>query len=558
MNENDFFTPENIQQSIDQLSQLAAEAGPDHHNVQPIVALQHIYHREEERASIELVRQRLTSRYASFAPTKDTQGQSSSNSEMVYFNAGESETTKKTIRKPIIPRALSIIAALLVISFIAGNWFVVTRFFPHHQGTSVASTNKVRDNVYLAGKQAIYKLNGNTGAVVWQRRLSTPGAISIKTLNGMIYAVQYSNIYAINPADGTIRWHKNSITDAYVTVIAQDNTLYLSGDYQPDKRHIDTLFLALNAHDGSQRWRNTTLSTGYGQWFTVQDGGIYVRTNNKDGLYAIDAATGRLRWQSHEKFDAPGVDELPVVGAGVVCDYYGNHLYALDEKTGRQLWHQKIAANKNFFSAGFYNGAFYISSALFRQQYNNQYEYQELTQAFVARTGAQIWTSPIGYKLLSGVPVTDGLLFTERNYHGSRTISALDAGSGKIRWQFTDSCPPTQCTTFKAVISNGFLYLFEENGMKLPIIAFDIHSGQRLFHHSNIQPGFFTLSTQPAHDRIYLMTVRQKQPNNPNSPNIITFYAYQLSNDSVLWRHTLNNMGEADFYANDYGPVVAP
>ena len=393
MNEKDFFTPENIQQLVDQLSQLATEHAPDHHNEQLIVALQHIYDREDEHESVERVRQRLASRHAAFAPARDTQDHHSYTSDLLYFDIERPLVTEKTVRRPVtIPRVLGIIAAVLVISFIVGNWFVVTRIMLHRTSASSMGPSKTTDNVYIAGKQIIYKLSGYSGTIVWQQKLSTVGAISIKTLDGMTYAMQYHDIYAINPLDGTIRWHKHSTTDTYVTMIAQDGTLYLSGNYQPDKRHISTLFLALNARDGSKRWGTAVINTGYSQWFEVQHGTIYVRTDRKDGLYAIDATTGKLRWQSHEKFDAPGLDELPLVDNGVVYDFYGNHLYALDEKTGGQLWHQQISADRSFYSARLDNGVFYIGSSLFRQQYNNQYEFQERVQAFSDRAGAKLWT----------------------------------------------------------------------------------------------------------------------------------------------------------------------
>ena len=89
----------------------------------------------------------------------------------------------------------------------------------------------------------------------------------------------------------------------------------------------------------------------------VYDGVMYV--SNARWTYAIDALTGKMIWRTAVEYDA---DTPRVVCCGVsnkgVAIYEGKvfrttldaHVIALDQKTGKQLWKQKVAEWKEGYS----------------------------------------------------------------------------------------------------------------------------------------------------------------------------------------------------------------
>ncbi len=464
MNEKEFYTPENIQKLVDQLTQLASEHAPDHDDAALLIALQHIYHREEERLSIERVRRRLTNRYDTFAPltparTANTEDSDDNHVILLPVDHAASPVTGKAARKPFsVPRLLSIVAAVLVIGFVVGNLYVVSRLFLHH--TSAGSGSATPDNIYMGNGQTLYKLNGNTGIIVWQKKFTTSGDITVKAMDGMIYALQFHDIYAINPSDGSVKWHKQSAVDSYAALTAKDGTLYLNGSRLPDGRYSNTFFSAINARDGSERWR-IAITINPGQLFTVQDGAIYISNDQEGKLYAIDAATGRIHWQSLEKPENDIVTSQPIVANGIVYQFQIRHVYAFNEKTGRLLWDHPLASGRAFFQAGVQNGVYYILSTILKQEDKPQ------IQAFDARTGTSLWTSPLGYDLLTSSSAPNGIAFANwptpvgipfaHSDRGTLTIGILDAQSGKVRWQSTVCPSSVRCTLDNAMIADSVL-----------------------------------------------------------------------------------------------------
>lgn len=93
---------------------------------------------------------------------------------------------------------------------------------------------------------------------------------------------------------------------------------------------------AFRTEDGTHLWHAHVGTTG-GFWFTppAADGSLVVYPSEDGALYALDAATGKLRWQ------APGIDfgVRPAIVNGLVWagDEHGR-IVALDARDGRRLW----------------------------------------------------------------------------------------------------------------------------------------------------------------------------------------------------------------------------
>lgn len=157
-------------------------------------------------------------------------------------------------------------------------------------------------------------------------------------------------LYAVNRADGTQRWKFQTHGPVNSSPAFHDGVVYVGS--------LDGHFYAVEAASGTERWKFATKGE---RRFTapgihgaiprtermpdpfdvflsspaIAGNTVYVGSGDQH-VYALDAATGALRWAF-----ATGdvVHASPAVVNGVV--YIGSwdrNLYALDAQTGRELW----------------------------------------------------------------------------------------------------------------------------------------------------------------------------------------------------------------------------
>jgi outer membrane protein assembly factor BamB len=180
----------------------------------------------------------------------------------------------------------------------------------------------------------------------------------------------------------------------------------------------------------------------------VANGVIYFAP--QDGyVYAVDAATGHIRWRFQRTVNVSaqvGIDGYPALdGDTLYIASDGGTVYALDAQTGKERWLFTLPDSKGHIYAApaVGRGKVYLSSG------NGTNAFYALDEA----TGKIAWqfTAPQGfngYPLLSGNTVyvgADG--YTQASFY------ALDADTGKVRWQLqaNDSVitpPPSTEATF--------------------------------------------------------------------------------------------------------------
>jgi outer membrane protein assembly factor BamB len=562
MTQKDYFTPDQVDQQIEQLLQASdVEQQSDQKqdllsDIQLTTTLRYLCQKEANDVSLQQVKQRLVARkseqmHIDQEPPDQMDLANDLQETDEVFAAERISVIPTSRRQGRISHRLNILAAVLLIGLILGSWVMIMHIARPGAGSLSSQGNqsgKAAANVYVSAHNTIYKLNGQNGSIIWQHQVKSNGAMQLMVVDGRVYAVQSQDIYAFNTSNGKAIWHKISHGEIYIAAQIGNGRLYLCADFQ-----ASTAFIALNISNGAVLWTNMNITTGYGEWFSVQDGSIYVKTDKVDGLYAIDAATGRIRWRSYEK-SAPGAT-FTLVANGVVYDTSGRYLYALNEANGQQLWTKQILPGEDFMEPRVSNGTLYVGSAQRVQQYPNQYDYHNLVHAFNAKTGAELWTLS-GYTVFSGnVPVTDGLLIAERNYHGVRSLNGIDARTGAVRWTYTDSCQPGKCLTSWGTIANGIVYFFESSNVsqKETYMAFDLHSGKKLFQHTNVQDGYMYHSDVNS-DTVYLLVARIASQQGTITNN--TLYASQLSTGKVRWQYTANKIEEVSSGLST-DPVVA-
>lgn len=154
--------------------------------------------------------------------------------------------------------------------------------------------------VYAAGKQGMRAFDAATGKVLWQTR----GFAGLDTVSSPVLA------------NGIVAVVESSLQ-------GKTWSFYLE---------------AFRAGDGHALWhaKLTSTTAGFDPFAAPASDGRLVLFPATDGtLYALDLATGTLRWQ----VPVGATDSIPAIANGTVWIVDGgNHLLALSETTGAKVW----------------------------------------------------------------------------------------------------------------------------------------------------------------------------------------------------------------------------
>ena len=205
----------------------------------------------------------------------------------------------------------------------------------------------------------VYAVDAETGVQKWKYSTFGPVASTPAVANGVVYFMSYdSKFYAVDAATGQTKWKFTTAGDrhfeakgldgmqpmsqTYVDawdmfesspVIAQGMVFFGSGDGN---------LYALDAATGALRWKFATGDVVHSS--PAYDSGTLYFGSWDSYLYAVDAATGQKKWQFKTGEDGlihnqVGFQGSPAVVNGVV--YVGcrdSGFYAIDAATGTQKW----------------------------------------------------------------------------------------------------------------------------------------------------------------------------------------------------------------------------
>jgi outer membrane protein assembly factor BamB/predicted Ser/Thr protein kinase len=192
------------------------------------------------------------------------------------------------------------------------------------------STSADIDQWLVTGMSAV------SGEPRWKRTLSRPaqkmGAAGPDTLSASARVVAVTvgmTVYGLATATGKVLWqfHLNG-NDRGLGVVVGDTVLI-------GARNVNQSFFALDAASGRPRWQAPVVE--FSQSSLAADTQTVYVSGTSDGLHAFDVLTGRERWRSGvgrsgETWGPAG--GLVYATAGVD----GNALWAVDAATGRILW----------------------------------------------------------------------------------------------------------------------------------------------------------------------------------------------------------------------------
>lgn len=205
----------------------------------------------------------------------------------------------------------------------------------------------------------VYSLDADSGRLRWSWRTGGPVPSTPAVHEGRLYVTSYDGrLHALDAASGAPLWtfategerrfearglhgaqpRRQTLADPFDVflsspVVAQGLVVFGSGD-----GHV----YALDAASGALRWKHRTGDVVHASP-AVAEGRVYV--GSWDGrFYALDLASGEQRWVVQTGLDPlmhnqQGFQSSPAVADGVV--YVGcrdSHLYAFDARTGAERW----------------------------------------------------------------------------------------------------------------------------------------------------------------------------------------------------------------------------
>jgi len=555
---NEYFTPEQVDEQIEQLRQQSA-AHEQINEAQLVDMLQRHYQVSlvaEDQATLAHARQRMLENL-------DNQSVLDYEPQFVNVRATRPFALPKRAR---LTRLLSSIAAVLVISTLVASWFVVT----HLANPPIVATGSTQSNLYTIHSGIAYGINGSTGNVIWQRPVPTRkltdfnhgGSAQLIVANSTVYALLDFDLYALDASTGNQRWHIiNHGPKEYFYMVVDSARLYLFS--------LDNTFSAFDAYNGTQLWHNTTFTTENGYGFSVLDGNLYTQTSDPNPqaqkLYALDGATGQVRWSYPLKDGS--LFSPPLVANGVVYFSSGNILAAVKEQNGDKIWEKQMPTTgglESLYVANdrlYVNGGSVIASLVGEAgSIDNTGGINKAIYALDTRNGQILWTSDPDFNAFQ-LPITNGLLLSQRQHNGSYGIAGLDAGTGKAIWQVPFTCnggvvgnpespggASPSCGVLWSEVTNGVLYLLESD-MKPPssnqrtsmiytLKSFNPHTGQLLSEHPLESSQYLPFAIGTSNGLLYATTYIPREANTIPYSDIV-FVAYRLNDGTQAWQHAM-------------------
>jgi outer membrane protein assembly factor BamB len=163
--------------------------------------------------------------------------------------------------------------------------------------------------------------------------------------NNTVYIGSWdSNLYAIDADTGQEKWSLKTGEDSVIhnQVGFQASPAVVDGIVYVGCR--DAHVYAVDAATGRKKWDYPTSKSWVISTPAVRDGLVYAGTSDSSRFMALDAKTGRLRFN----FDAKGYMFSSAALAGDLA-YVGDHngkLYAINTRTGKLAWEFQTEASK--------------------------------------------------------------------------------------------------------------------------------------------------------------------------------------------------------------------
>jgi outer membrane protein assembly factor BamB len=292
-----------------------------------------------------------------------------------------------------------------------------------HTGEAIVSSPTVANGVVYVGSSDnfLYAVDARTGELKWKFNAHGNVGSSPAVSGGAVFALSLDgHLYAIDAATGAQKWSFATQGERRHTAPGIEYAAP-PAEVMPDPWDFflsspavlagvvyfgsgDNYVYAVDAATGALRWKYKTGNVVHGSP-ALAGGMVYVGSFDTY-FYALDAATGILAWKFKTGDDDQGHLMTGIPGSAAVADgivYFGcrdANVYALDAKTGSKRWQ---------YSAG---GSWVIAtpSVLGNRVYFTTSDSLKF-QALNAKTGAEVYSLPYGTYSFSSPSVAGGHAF---------------------------------------------------------------------------------------------------------------------------------------------------
>jgi outer membrane protein assembly factor BamB len=283
----------------------------------------------------------------------------------------------------------------------------------------------------------------------------------------------HANVTALDAATGGQRWCTTVGSLIHTTIVAAD--LIVLGVFPEDSPSMTESFIvALDRATGVERWRYAL--NGSITDLAFADGTVYAGSLD-GGVLALDAATGKGRWrfQADLEPDTTSTVEALAVAGGTVYANAATTLYAVDAKTGDEVW-RDTAPNKDsdFGSSSptVAGGVVYIHAG-------------DGIHGFDAQTGAERWRfAADGTE--GGIAVADGVLYLSARTRldvdkYSTTLYAVDLNTAQELWRYQSAGYVSDPAVVDGVLYVGTWVRHEDLKYEGAVVALDGATGKVLW-----------------------------------------------------------------------------
>jgi eukaryotic-like serine/threonine-protein kinase len=328
----------------------------------------------------------------------------------------------------------------------------------------------------------LYSVDATSGKQNWKFATRGPVPSTPAVSGGLIYFGSYDGyFYAVDAREGHLRWKFRTEGERRfeakgihgfqpkTQTIPDPFDLFLSSPVVADGAVYfgsgDGNVYALDAATGALRWKFATGDVIHASP-AFYAGSLYVGSWDSN-FYAIDAATGKEKWRFHGGEDPVvhnqvGFQSSPTIAAGTV--YTGcrdSNLYALDAATGKEKW--------RFFNDGSW---VIVSPAVDGGKIVFATSDSSLFYVADTATGKPLVKQGTGAYVFSSPALAGGIA-----YYGvfNGTLQARDMSDGKLLWEFqTETAKENANWELSAEGKVNSSFLFRSTWLDAPVVASDI------------------------------------------------------------------------------------
>jgi outer membrane protein assembly factor BamB len=304
------------------------------------------------------------------------------------------------------------------------------RAWRFNANASVSSVAQAGNVVYVATNgNAIFALNATTGKQIWKRTTTSELNGRLMVAGGSVVVSGGNGPYALAAAHGNQLWNIKSESGS--PLLVNGGVAYVAF---AAKSNVTGGVTALDPASGNILWTYQfgPVADIAGQP-AVADGVVYVTSTNGE-LFALSAANGAKR-QKVTGFGAFGAGTIAVI-SGVVyagLDDKKGTVAAVNTASGKTLWRQSlgaatfppyVATSNGIIFAGTVNGG--AAEAQSGKLY-----------ALNAKTGKQLWSQPVTGGVNEGPVAAPGAIYTGGGTLDSGILEAWQPATGKKLWSYT-------------------------------------------------------------------------------------------------------------------------